>query len=72
MPRLQLLCLCRAGAAGDEEDFKFARRSDGKLKEVKGALGGSCVVSSAKEQRKVMRMIKAVSAREPSSCAPCT
>lgn len=57
------MCLCRQGVADGQADFDFARRSDGTMKEMQGALGGLCVVSGKQHEKALKQLIEQVCAQ---------
>ena len=54
------MCLCRQGIADGEADFSFAKRNDGTVKEMKGALGGLRVVPSQRHGEGLLQRIEEV------------
>ncbi len=57
------MCLCRQGIADGEPDFSFAKRSDGTLREMKGALGDLRMVSGEQNEQEVKQHIAKVCVR---------
>jgi hypothetical protein len=55
--------LCRRGIEDGQPDFSFAKRSDGTLKEMKGALGGLRVVPGEQNEQELKQLIAEVRVR---------
>lgn len=54
------MCVRRRGIADRQVDFHFARRRDGSPKELKGALGGRCMVPDEQQQQALQQRIAQV------------
>ena len=63
-----VVCMCRRGAAHGHAGFSFATRSDGTLKDIKGALGGGRMVSGKQREDAVKRRIAQVWMRKTRGC----